>query len=222
MKPSSAQKAAFTEYHVPAPVPDSISESTKYFPFDRILRTLGSALEREGFSEFDLQVSDDGYAVYGSSSLGQSASPSLFRRILGLDSAGKHGAKPAIREVHYSIADLLTFETEAREQRKQSSQMPDPYSLSQILRGVGCFMDKREGSQLARVGVKNRWVTIEYITSNGRLEKAHQDFDYFYDYWVKMYTQRGNRPKLPSLSDPTLFVTWETSLRQHKVSRRLA
>lgn len=222
MKTSNERNTAFVEYHVPAVAPDSISESTRYFPYDRILRTLGSALERDGFSEFDLQVSDNGYAVCGSFLAEKYVSPSFFRRILGLENTGKGVAKPAIREVHYSIADLLTFETEAREKRKQSSQMPDPYSLSQILRGVGCYMDKREGSQLTRVGVKNRWVTIEYLARNGRLEKAHQDFDYFYDYWVKMYTQRGNRPKLPSLSDPTLLVTWESSLRQHKISRRLA
>ena len=221
MKTSNERKAAFVEYNVPAAVSDNISESMKYFPYDRILRTLGSALEREGFSEFDLQVSRDGYAVCGSSPLKKSVSPSLFRRILGRENAGNRGDKPAMREVHYSVTDLLTFETGAREQRKQSSQMPDPYSLSQILRGVGCYMDKREGSRLARVGVKNRWVTIEYFATDGRLEKAHQDFDYFYDYWVKMYTQRGNRPKLPPLSDPTIFVTWEAAQRQHRIFRRL-
>lgn len=221
MKSPSAQKTAFIEYHVPAGVPDSISETTKYFPYNRILRTLGLALERDGFLEFDLQAHDDGYAVCGSSSLEKSPPPSLFRRILGLDNAKKHGVNPGSREAHYSVTDLLSFETEVREQRKQSSEMPDPYSLSQILRGVGCYLDKREGSQLARVGVKNRWVSIEYFASDGRLEKAHQDFDYFYDYWVKMYMQRGDRPKLPPLSDPTLFVTWESRQRQHKISRRL-
>jgi len=221
MKPIPTQKPASAEYHVPDAAPDSISESTKYFPYDRILRTLGSALERDGFSEFELQVGEGGYNVCGSASLEKPAPPSLFRRILSRDNTVKHGAKAAIREVHYSLADLLTFESEARERRRQSGQMPEPYSLSQILRGVGCYMDKREGSQLASVGVKNRWVSIEYFASDGRLQKAHQDFDYFYDYWVKMYMQRGNRPKLPSPSDPTLFVTWEASLRRHKISRRL-
>lgn len=219
MKPSPTQNTACSEYHVPAAAPDSISECTKYFPYDRILRTLGSALERDRFSEFELQVGEDGYNVCGSASLEKPAPPSLFRRILSRDNTVKHGAKSAIREVHYSLADILTFESEAREQRRQSGHMPDPYSLSQILRGVGCYMDKREGSQLARVGVKNRWVSIEYLARDGRLQKAHQDFDYFYDYWVKMYMQRSSRTKLPPPGDPTLYVTWESGRRQHSLSR---
>ena len=119
--------------------------------------------------------------------------------------AGKRCQQPAVRQLRYSITDLLDSETEGRERRKQSSQMPDPYSISQILRGIGCFLDKREGSRLLGVTVKDRWVAIDYVTADGREQKETQDFEYFYDYWVKMYMQRSNRSKLPPPSDPTLY-----------------
>ncbi|HWH78123.1 MAG TPA: hypothetical protein VNT76_12155, partial [Candidatus Binatus sp.] len=77
----------------------------------------------------------------------------------------------------------------------------------------------RQGSTLLGIGIRDRWVTIAYRAPNGELEKAHQDFEYFYNYWVKMYTQRSNRPKLPPPSDPTVFVAWEGAQQRHKLSK---
>ena len=218
MNQNAVESSIFVEFQLPSVAADDVVEATKYFPLDRTLRTLGSMLQPDGFSEFELQVSDDVYVVRGQVSAEQSASPSLFRKIFSLGH-GQDDNRSTQRELRYSTSDLLTFETEVREQRKHSSEMPDPYSLSQILRGVGCYLDKREGSRLVSVKVKDRWVTIEYIASDGRQEKAHQDFEYFYNYWVKMYMQRSNRSKLPPPSDPTLFVTWESRQQRHKLSQ---
>ncbi len=131
----------------------------------------------------------------------------------------RNGDLAVTGKLRYSVRDILLFETEERAQRKESSEIPDPYAPSQILRGVGCYLDKREGSRLVSVKVKNRWVTIDYLARDGRVEKIYQDFDYFYDYGVKMYMQRSNRSKLPPPSDPTLFVTWEARQQRHKLSR---
>ena len=57
--------------------------------------------------------------------------------------------------------------------------MPDPYSISQILRGIGCFLDKREGSRLLGVTVKDRWVAIDYVTADGREQKETSGFRVF-------------------------------------------
>jgi len=221
MKQSSAQSSIFEEFQLPSRLADEIVEDLKYFPLDRTLRTLGTMLQRDGFAEFELRVNDDLYVVHGLGAADKSARSSLFEKVLGLGRR-QGGAPRANRELRYSMTDLLTFETQVRERRKQSSEMPDPYSLSQILRGVGCYLDKRERSRLVSVKVKERWVTIEYITGDGRAEKAHQDFEYFYNYWVKMYLQRSNRSKLPPPSDPTLLVTWESGLRRHQLKRAVA
>lgn len=215
MKQSSAQNSIFEEFQLLSPAAADVTEATKYFPHDRTLRTLGTLLQQQGFAEFELQVSDDRYVVRGQAHGANLAPASLLQKIFAL---GKDRNRTTQRELGYSITDLLSFETEIRQRRKQPNEMPDPYGLSQILRGVGCYLDKREGSRLVSVIVKNRWVTIEYVAGDGRMERAHQDFEYFYNYWVKMYMQRSNRSKLPPPSDPTLFVTWEGRVRQHKLS----
>jgi hypothetical protein len=87
--------------------------------------------------------------------------------------------------------------------------MPDPYSISQILRGAGNYLDNRDETSLVGITIKDRWVTVRYKTAEGRLEQAKQDLEYFYDYWVKMYLRRSNRPKFPVLDDPSLIVTWQ-------------
>ena len=122
-------------------------------------------------------------------------------------------------ELRYSVGEILQFEAELRALRKEDRQIPEPYGPSQILRGVAGFLDKREGCRLVRVSVKDRWVTINYLARDGRPEKACQDFEYFYDYGIKMFLQRSNRGKLPPPSDPTLFVTWEGAQKRHKLAR---
>jgi len=74
-------------------------------------------------------------------------------------------------------------------------------------------------SGLVGVKVKDRSVTIDYETAGGLTRREIQDFEYFYNYWVKMYLQRSNRAKLPPPSDPTLYLIWECSIRQHRLSR---
>ena len=87
--------------------------------------------------------------------------------------------------------------------------MPDPYSVSQILRGAGSYLDNRDITKLLEISLKGKWVTVSYETAEGRLEKAQQDLEYFYDYWVKMYLRRSNRLKPLFSPDPTVLVTWK-------------
>jgi hypothetical protein len=93
--------------------------------------------------------------------------------------------------------------------------MPDPYSLSQILRGAGSYLDNRDVTELVGISLKDKWVTVSYQTAEGGLERAQQDLEYFYDYWVKMYLRRSNRAKPPRPSDPTVLVTWRGIQRAH-------
>ena len=219
MKRSHSQNSALAQYDVPSAAPEDLNESTKFFPHDRVLRTLGALLQQAGFTDYELRVNGVVYTILGQVAAQHSAPRSLLRQIFGLSGVGKQCQQPAVRELQYSITELLNSETESRERRQQPTQMPDPYSAAQILRSVGCFLDKREGSRLLGVTVKDRWVEIDYVTADGRAQKEKQDFEYFYDYWVKMYMQRSTRAKLPPPSDPTLYVTWESGRRQHRLSR---
>lgn len=219
MKQRSTQNSKFFEYEDSSWAAEESSEASEFLPYHRILRILGSMLQRERLAEFEIQHRDDVYTIRGQSPRQASGCWSLLGRIFGAAKSMRNSDRAARGELRYSVSDILRFETEVRAQRKESSEIPDPYFPSQILRGVGCYLDKREGSRLLGVKVKHRWVTIDYLARDGRVEKAYQDFEYFYDYGVKMYMQRSNRSKLPPPSDPTLFVTWEDAQKRHKLSR---
>jgi hypothetical protein len=215
MKQNSTQNSKFFEYEDLSSVAEERSEASDFLPYHRILRILGSMLQQESLAEFEIQHSDDVYTIRGQSPRHASGCLSLLGRIFGAGKSMRNGDLAVTGELHYSVRDLLLFEAAERALRKESSEVPDPYAPSQILRGVGCYLDKREGSRLVGVKVKHRWVTIDYLARDGRVEKAFQDFEYFYDYGIKMYLQRSNRSKLPPSSDPTLFVTWEGAQKEH-------
>jgi hypothetical protein len=130
----------------------------------------------------------------------------LIQRSVFPSSATKAGGEIDLR---YTPREIEKLEVQGRTKRAQSDKMPDPYSLSQILRGAGSYVDNRATTYLVGITIKDRWVTVRYATADGRIEKAKQDLEYFYDYWVKMYLRRSNRPSLPSPHDPSLIVTWE-------------
>jgi len=95
--------------------------------------------------------------------------------------------------------------------------MPDPYSISQILRGAGSYVDSRDGTTLMGISLQGNWVAVSYQTAEGRLQQAKRDLEYFYNYWVKMYLRRSNRSKVPPPSDPTVFVTWRGIQKAHEI-----
>ena len=216
MKSNYGENSAL-EYYVASEPSEDLSESIRLFPHDRILRTLGLLLQQAGITEYDLRVSDALYSIYTQVVTEDRARPSLMRQIFGFGGAQKRRPQLAMRQLEYSIADLLNFEAEGRRHRKQASHMPDPFSTSQILRGVGRFLDKRAGSRLLGVTVKERSVGIDFLTAGGRKQRAIQDFEYFYNYWVKMYLQRSDRCKITLPREPPLYVAWE-SLGRHHVS----
>jgi hypothetical protein len=209
MTQNRAPNSIFEEFPLVSPLAGEATEATRVFSLDRVLRTLGTMLQQDGFSEFELLVCDEVYVVRGQATAGQFARRSLFRKIFSLR-RWRDGNRPTSGELRYSITDLLSFESNLGERRKQSREMPDPYSPSQILRGVGSYLDNRDGSRLVSVKVKDRWVTIEHIARDGKLEKSHQDFKYFYNYSLKSYLRRSNRSKLAPPSDPPFFVKWES------------
>jgi hypothetical protein len=219
MKPGSEQKSIINERKISSGSADDSSDAVQYLAYDRILRSLGSILEQESLMEFELQLSDDVYTIRGRPARRNSRRLSLLERIFGSGKSLRNSHQAAMVELRYPVGEILQFEAELHVLRKEDRQIPEPYGASQILRGVGGYLDKREGCRLVRVSVKDRWVTINYLARDGRPEKACQDFEYFYNYGVKMFMQRSNRCKLPPPNDPTLFVTWEGAQKRHKLSR---
>ena len=191
--------------------------------FAKELRALGQAIEKFSFSAFDLQIESGIYVVTGRAILPMENvkfSFSQFVRELLRGSEPTSTVTTTVGQVdlRFSPEEIEKFDVHGRVKRKDAGKMPDPYSISQILRGAGAYLDNRDATNLMAITLKDKWVTVSYRTAEGRLERAKQDLEYFYDYWVKMYMRRSNRAKLPPPSDPTLFVSWEGIQKAHRLS----
>lgn len=92
--------------------------------------------------------------------------------------------------------------------------MPNPYSVSQLLRGAGYYLDNQEVAQDVEISLEGRCVMVCYKTDEGRLMQAQHDVEYFYDYWVKMYLRRSNRVKLTAPSEPTVLAAHLSIVRR--------
>ena len=219
------QKTARDEIVMPAEhriSAKSSEASAAYFTgFARELRALGQALEKFSFSAFDLELKDGAYLVKGRAI----STDHVKFSFLGFVSELLRGtaARPMLTcsdgqvDLRFSPKEIEGFDVRGRVRRQDPSKMPDPYSLSQILRGAGSYLDNRGVMTLVAISLKGKWVTVSYQTAEGRLEQAQQDLEYFYDYWVKMYLRRSNRNKLPPPSDPTVLVTWQGIYKAHSI-----
>ncbi len=191
--------------------------------FARQLRALGQALERFSFSAFDLELRSGTYLVTGTAISAENIKFSFSRFVRellrGCSAKAMVTCNDSHVDLHFSPEEIERFEERGKIRRQDPSKMPDPYSISQILRGAGSYLDNREVTTLVGISLKGKWVTVSYQTSEGRLEQAQQDLEYFYDYWVKMYLRRSNRAKLPPPSDPTVLVTWQGIQSAHGISK---
>jgi len=202
----------------PIPVGDDTASANNNLSYAQQLRALGQGLEAYKLLTVDLKV-EDGFYVVRATARVPKLTESLFGRFLRVfiyDSSSK-SRQPRFNSsinLRYSLKDVEELESQGRAKRKESHHMPDPYSLSQVLRGVGFYVDSRDGAHPLEITVWDRWMTLQYQTAEGRLQHARQDVEYFYDYWVKMYLRRKDRPMLPPARDPTLIMEWDDIVKR--------
>lgn len=176
--------------------------------YAQTLRTLGHALENHRFVGLEIRVEFDTYVIKGSVAPRERTKLSLFHSLQVLFSRPGAPARQATDEIElrYSLSEIQNLHARERGERSEFPETPDPHSLSQLLRGIGCFLDKRINDKLVGVAVRDRWVTIMHRSRDGQLLKTRQDIEYFYNFWVKMYLHRSSRPSAPPPSEPTFFV----------------
>ncbi len=219
MKQDITEEETFVAQDEGKPGSGSAQRDRNFTGFARELRALGQALEKFSFSAFDIELRSGNYLVTGRATSAENVKFSILRFVRELLRGST--ARPTLScaenriDLCFSPDEIEKFDLRGKIKREDSNKMPDPYSISQILRGAGSYLDNRDITTLARISLNGNRVTVGYETAAGRMEQAKHDLEYFYDYWVKMYLRRSNRAKLPSLSDPTLFVSWEGMRRVH-------
>ena len=189
--------------------------------YARDLRVVGQLLERREVVSADLVWVADTYVIRGitrsngkSRALGWLSRLSITRVGAILRGELRRSLRSEVLDLRYPLEEIIKFDHMAQSKRSGSDRMPDPYSVSHILRSAGAYLDGRTNSSLIGISLKNRWLTIRFETAEGNPEEAKQDIEYFYDYWVKMYLRRGSRAKISSSSRSIVSGFWEDEKRR--------
>jgi hypothetical protein len=187
--------------------------------FARELRTVGQALERLKVNSFRLERRHDVYLIHVAAPAGLGAGFSLIQYVRDLLRGGdakREGDR--LIELSYSQLEIEHLESQEQAKRADADRQTDPYSPSQILRGVGTFLDARQARSLLEISFKDGCLAVLYVSADGRTEEERQDLEFYYDYWVKMVVCRNHRSAAAG-GEPTLYAPWERDLRRHKLSR---
>ncbi|HEY6368792.1 MAG TPA: hypothetical protein VI585_28740 [Candidatus Binatia bacterium] len=93
-------------------------------------------------------------------------------------------------EFLYSLEELSREDEELKEPRRDNSAMPDPYSLSNTLRAVGVFLDRKPDIKLLFASNRDQEVVILYETKQGVRNLEEYPISGIYEFWVKEYVKR--------------------------------
>ena len=169
------------------------------------LRAIGHALGAQKFISVELEVEGDGYRVRTEVGPGNKAESSLGtvvkQFLLDFGSLLQTKERPTNRAIErrYSAEEIQKLIHDGVARRLDPYAVPDPFSLSNILRQTGAYLDSLDHATLVGVAIKDRWITIRYRNGSGELKELKQDVQFFYGYWIKMYLRRQDR-SAPMLS----------------------
>ena|SRR6516165_4780366 len=93
-------------------------------------------------------------------------------------------------EFLYSLEELSRQDEERKEPRRDPNAMPDPYSLSNTLRSVGEFLDRKPDSKLLFASSHGQEIVILYETKDGARNLEQYPISTLYEFQVKAYVKR--------------------------------
>jgi hypothetical protein len=161
--------------------------------FAHQLRALGQALEKFCFAALDLKLSSGNYVVTGQVAAVEKTKSSRLQFVRGLLRGFPTSTCTDSKvTLSFSPQEIECFAFQGKAKRRDAGKMPGPYSISQILCDTGSYLDGREGTSLIAISLNQKRLSVRYQTATGKLEQAHQDLGYFYDYWVKMSLRRND------------------------------
>lgn len=183
-------------------VESPVMETIRY---SQALRTIGQALEVLHIEAFDLEKEDGSYVVHYKSerpiqeSLSQGGIPdSVVQIVWGSAPARppdqtdtlKKGASLVNLDLRYTPEDIERLERDGQARRCSTGGKPDGHSISQLLRAVGGYVNKRD-ARLLGISLRDQSINIVYETTQGRRELDVLRLDSMYDFWLQMCLRRA-------------------------------
>jgi hypothetical protein len=191
--------------------PKKLEENqTQLASYDRALRAVGQGLESLDVADFDLEAEGNGYFALGK----PSAPPKQEEEAKTLNESGLRSAlqgawqslasriaingkasdsMPPVLRVLFTPEGIDRLEREGRAKRRSDSTgIPNLNRLSQILRIIGEYMNRKSG-RLLKVYKRQDWIAFEYETAlDGRIRENWKISD-LYDFWLQLSNDRKNR-----------------------------
>ena len=158
------------------------------------LRAIGQSLEAQQTRDFDLSPLETGFVVCENK-------PRYLKWRRTIRRNGK-GEALDLSDVHYSVDDIAKLDQSGKERRRTPAQTPDFYVLSQTLRTVGGFVDRR-GFRLLELSRRGSKLTLRLEQPEGRslvethtIASLHNIFvGMFFDRQKKMFVGNGDAHK---------------------------
>jgi hypothetical protein len=150
------------------------------------LRAIGQSLEAQRIHIFELVCRGDRIVVKGEPEKETSLLAALRnwqrqRRSSGLNSS-----------LTFTRQDIEQLERQGRAYRSQANRLPDFYSLANTMRTVGWHLDLK-GSQLLEIHKRQLSLSVLSHDKNGHPEFEERTIASFYDFFLRLHDQRGNR-----------------------------
>lgn len=139
--------------------------------YAQVLRAIGQDLEEAKLRYFDIRTEGKDYLVRPATSL-----------------------EP--QQLRFTAEDIVHLEREGRAKRSDPFGAPDFSSVSQVLRAIGNYIDRKDGYLIgiykdvpSRAG---RLLSIQYRTAIGNPINEEFSASGLYGLCVRMYKQRGH------------------------------
>ena len=184
---------------------DSKNDAESGTRYDQTLRAIGQALEPLEIQDYDLEIDGYNYKVRGQSGTKKAKTETkrgslrnalknawdkFEAKSLGQAMPEELSSPFLVLELHFGPDDIDRLERQGRAARRPDSKgATNPHRLSQILRAVGAYVE-RKSVRLLKVSKRNDWVSIEYQTARGQNGVENFRTTDLYDFWVHLYKQR--------------------------------
>ncbi len=168
------------------------SEADPAVDYSQALRAIGQVLEPSKPRSFDIVCYGDSYLVRYLSEKKKNNLFTLLEKWKEHNLAAAAPSKPFMNvEALYSLQDLQIIDDQGKAKRRDSRGMPDPFSLSTLLRAIGDFVNHK-GRLIFASSRECRFVVL-YETPQGLRQVDEYETSSFYDIWVSMYLRRSQR-----------------------------
>jgi hypothetical protein len=166
--------------------------------YSQTLRVIGQALESLKAEAFDTVCHHNCYLVRCRTRQTENKLRDLARILR----VWKHenprpagfGERPSMNlELLYTLKDIQLLEEQGKSRQRDPRGIPDPFSLSNILRAVGWFLNRERGCRLLLVSSYGHQIVVVYETSQGVRRADEYTTFTLYDFWVKMYVKKMRR-----------------------------